>query len=106
MAHPRLHLYQEDGTLSTCPDNIGHRLYDVIIDDGSHDPGHQVATARIFAPSLSPGGLYVIEDVSDLAAIWNGLSKVADDNHLKLAVFDLRHVKGRYDDVVITMRTY
>lgn len=44
-------------------DLAGHR-FDVIIDDGSHVPWHQVFTlAAIFGRWLSDGGIYVIEDV-------------------------------------------
>jgi hypothetical protein len=39
--------------------------FDLIVDDGSHVPMHQVTTASIFVPLLAPGGLYVIEDVHD-----------------------------------------
>lgn len=37
---------------------------DVVIDDGSHHGDEQVATFRKFWPSLTPGGWYVIEDLS------------------------------------------
>jgi hypothetical protein len=37
---------------------------DLIIDDGSHNPVHQVTTALCFVPCLAPGGLYMIEDVA------------------------------------------
>lgn len=37
--------------------------FDLIVDDGSHVPEHQVATAKILVPLLAPNGVYVIEDV-------------------------------------------
>jgi|AntAceMinimDraft_1070359.scaffolds.fasta_scaffold22263_2 hypothetical protein len=38
--------------------------FDVIIDDGSHVPWHQIFTLEtIFDTWLKPGGLYVIEDI-------------------------------------------
>lgn len=40
------------------------RQYDLIIDDGSHDPAHQILSATTLVPYLSPGGLYIIEDVN------------------------------------------
>lgn len=36
--------------------------FNLIIDDGSHDPRHQAATATALLPWLAPGGIYVIED--------------------------------------------
>lgn len=44
--------------------------FDLIIDDGSHDPAHQVLTAGMFVPLLGPRGLYVIEDLWLEAAPW------------------------------------
>jgi len=37
--------------------------FDLIIDDGSHRPHDQITTANVLIPSLTPGGIYVIEDV-------------------------------------------
>jgi len=38
-------------------------MFDVIIDDGSHQPGDMIESFILFFPSLRPGGVYVIEDV-------------------------------------------
>lgn len=37
--------------------------YDIIIDDGSHLPAHQIITLQKLFSALKPGGLYVIEDL-------------------------------------------
>jgi predicted O-methyltransferase YrrM len=37
--------------------------FDLILDDGSHDPAHQILTARMLVRLLAPDGVYVIEDV-------------------------------------------
>lgn len=37
--------------------------FDLIVDDGSHVPEHQIMTAGVFLPRLAPDGIYVIEDV-------------------------------------------
>jgi hypothetical protein len=37
--------------------------FDLIVDDGSHEPAHQVFTARFLLPYLTPTGIYVIEDI-------------------------------------------
>jgi hypothetical protein len=36
---------------------------DIVIDDGSHQPGDQRASLLHIWPQLAPGGLYVIEDI-------------------------------------------
>jgi len=37
--------------------------YDLIIDDGSHDPAHQMISFDSLFHALNPGGLYIIEDI-------------------------------------------
>lgn len=44
--------------------NQSTKKYDVIIDDGSHIPAHQILTFNIFFEKiLNDGGIYVIEDL-------------------------------------------
>jgi hypothetical protein len=40
----------------------GPRKFDIIIDDGSHQPEHQQASFDILWSEVSNGGLYIIED--------------------------------------------
>jgi hypothetical protein len=44
--------------------------FDLMIDDGSHDPEDQILTANILADRLAPGGYYVIEDVQPPTMNW------------------------------------
>jgi cephalosporin hydroxylase len=37
--------------------------YDIIIDDGSHVPSHQIISLKYLFSALNPGGLYIIEDL-------------------------------------------
>ena len=37
--------------------------FDIIIDDGNHDPKYQIKTLRNLLPKLREGGYYVIEDI-------------------------------------------
>lgn len=39
--------------------------FDLIIDDGSHEPEHQILSAAVLVPHLGVGGVYVIEDVRE-----------------------------------------
>ena len=43
--------------------------FDVIIDDGSHVPDHQILTFNKLFGSLKPGGLYIFEDIE--TSYWN-----------------------------------
>ncbi len=42
---------------------VGEKDLDLVIDDGSHEPGHQLKTLVKLFPRVAPGGLYVIEDI-------------------------------------------
>lgn len=42
---------------------IAAPMMDIIIDDGSHKPTHQITTLESLLPHLRPGGVYLCEDV-------------------------------------------
>jgi hypothetical protein len=68
--------------LSDVMRQIGTGL-DIVIDDGSHHPSHQVASFDILFPQLSDHGIYAIEDTggcvgdSDLKTI-NAFKRIVD----------------------------
>lgn len=37
--------------------------FDIIIDDGSHLPSHQLISFETLWPSVKPGGMYIVEDI-------------------------------------------
>jgi hypothetical protein len=41
----------------------GIAKYNLIVDDGSHEPEHQIFTATVLLPRLARGGYYIIEDI-------------------------------------------
>jgi hypothetical protein len=51
-----------DADLGQVCDRYGNP--DIVIDDGSHIGGHVLASFRFLFDRLSPGGIYVIEDLS------------------------------------------
>jgi len=53
----------EPDTLRAAVWAAGGGMFDLVVDDGSHDPVHQAITATTLLPYLAPGGLYVIEDI-------------------------------------------
>jgi hypothetical protein len=73
------------------------RHFDVIIDDGSHLAHAQELTRMCLWKTLRRGGLMVIEDLQDDAAIDRMRSWRAE-------IYDLRSVQGRYDDVLAVFR--
>ncbi len=57
--------------------------YDIIIDDGSHVPQHQIISLACLLPALNPGGLYIIEDLETSYWCYSDLflcDRIATDN--------------------------
>jgi len=79
--------------------------YDVIIDDGDHDPSIQIGTFHNLFPILAAGGTYVIEDIPNIDAWEHEYIMLADQYGASVEVVDLRSVKGRCDDVLAIYRS-
>ena len=78
---------------------------DFIIDDGPHTLQSQIDFLRIYLPSLNKGGVAVIEDVQDVqwfASLEAEAEKAGSEFTFERV--DLRHVKGRYDDLVFVVK--
>jgi hypothetical protein len=76
-------------------------LFSVIIDDASHNLCDQLAAYYYFRDKLAPSGLYVIEDVQDLDRTRFTFENI--DLGKRVRIFDNRHVKQRYDDVLVAI---
>jgi hypothetical protein len=79
-----------------------HKLLDVIIDDASHQLESQLITYNNFKHLISPGGIYIIEDIQDIDK--NRLLFETLDPEKTIEIFDFRSLKKRYDDVIITIK--
>jgi hypothetical protein len=51
-----------DASIRAVGDSIAGGI-DIGIDDGSHDPDHQISSALVLLPLMAPGGIYIIEDI-------------------------------------------
>ena len=77
--------------------------FDVIIDDGPHTLQSQVFAVNSYFPMLKPGGILIIEDIQDsnhLDILTDCLEDCYFDN---VRTFDVRRIKGRYDDLIWTV---
>jgi hypothetical protein len=96
----RIHSFQCDqgriGSLLDARSLVGGTGFDLIVDDGSHFPDHQVLSAQVLWPCVAPGGRYVIEDVYNPAEVAPFLPFAHD-------VIDLK-VKRISDDRLIVSR--
>ena len=84
-------------------DLVVHGFYDVIIDDGSHAPEHQLLSLKVLLPSLATGGLYIIEDVVE-SGKWGTLTEAAKllGNNFTISMFETR--PGYWHRVIVVER--
>ena len=76
-------------------------VFDVIIDDASHAIQHQMENYKNFKPHLSKGGIYVVEDVADIDAHRSMFESMDPTKNIK--IYDRRHLKNRFDDVLVVL---
>jgi spermidine synthase len=86
-----------DATKIDFLDKIKDETFDVIIDDGSHLIDHHIKSFNILKDRMKPGGIYIIEDVTNLDSTVN----VYKELHENIEIIDNRHIKNRFDDVLI-----
>jgi predicted O-methyltransferase YrrM len=106
--NPMVTFVQGDGTDPSLAKSLDTQ-FNIIVDDASHRPDDQVAAVRAFGPYLAPGGAFVIEDISgqqDLASLKERLETAAKEVGLETPIgwYDLRAVKGQFDDIVAVIR--
>ena len=78
---------------------------DFIIDDGPHTLQSQIDFLQLYLPWLNKGGIALIEDVQDVqwfASLEAEAEKAGSEFTFERV--DLRHVKGRYDDLVFVVK--
>lgn len=87
----------------TNPDDIQKNfngiMFDVIIDDGSHQLDHQLESYNHFKRHLSKGGIYIVEDIQNIDADRAKFENI--DSEKKVTILDRRTMKNRYDDVLV-----
>jgi cephalosporin hydroxylase len=61
----RITLIEADGTDKKVANDIGKKYgkFDIIVDDGSHHPTHQILSLLYFLPYLKKDGIYIVEDI-------------------------------------------
>lgn len=75
---------------------VGDKL-DLVFDDASHDPWHQVDAAKIFVPLLNRDGIYIIEDVGYSNTVLNQLQNY----HCEVKEFHVNQLSLDDDRLII-----
>jgi len=77
--------------------------WDVVIDDASHIPEHQMQSLNVFGPKVKPGGYYIIEDIVSLD-VAQELYGAGDKLGFDVTLHDLRPIKNRFDDIMLVLK--
>jgi predicted O-methyltransferase YrrM len=75
---------------------------DIAIDDGPHTLATQAAFLELYGPLLSPGGIAIVEDI--VSPEWLPTLKSKVPSGWEDQSLDMRHIKGRADDIMFIMR--
>jgi hypothetical protein len=77
--------------------------FDMILDDGPHTLESMKTCIKLYSQILTDDGILIIEDVQDIK--WLDILSNEVPAHLKsyIEVYDLRHIKNRYDDIVFVI---
>lgn len=78
------------------------KLFDYVIDDGSHLAVEQIKSLEILYPYLKNGGKYFIEDVNGDNSL-NSIKNYLIKNNMNFTIYDLRDLKKRFDDILIVI---
>ena len=78
-------------------------MLDMALDDGPHTLDSMIQFIKLYTPILSNNGILIIEDVQSMDWITNLKEAVPDNLKKHISIYDLRHIKDRYDDIVFVI---
>lgn len=90
------------GDLKLVYEQLKGEKYDIIIDDSDHFDGTMGWIAENYFPLLTVGGTLVFEDVQIPTRYLKTIQEFAPPE-ARVEVFDMRDIKGRPDDYIITL---
>lgn len=77
--------------------------FDIIVDDGPHSLESQIFVLNFYLPLLNHGGILVIEDIQEIIGA-EVLKTLVTSSEYQIEIIDLRHVKGRWDDILFVVK--
>jgi hypothetical protein len=103
--NPRIRMHFGDANASESVQGF-EGPFDIIVEDASHTLPDQIQHFKDYSSKVKKGGLYIIEDVheNNLANLNSALNMYAVQNGFSAEIMDLRHVKGRFDDILFVFR--
>jgi len=76
---------------------------DLMLDDGPHSLESMISFIKLYSQIMTDDGILIIEDVQHFEWCQILTDAVPDELKQYVKVFDLRHIKDRYDDIVFTI---
>ena len=95
---PNVEVMIADATREEFAQGLKDESFHAIIDDGSHRHDDILRAFELLYPKVVPGGMYIVEDIDDLA--WFNASAIAQLPH---RIFDLRESSGVGDSVLVVV---
>lgn len=85
--------------------------FDVILDDGSHQPEHQIESFKILWPKVATHGFYLIEDIVTahldivLSGVYQALKEMPEEIRPRMELIRIRnnYYHNDYDDNVMVL---
>lgn len=97
-----------DATMDTIRRKKHYKPFDIVIDDGSHQPAHQILSFETIWPMVNPSGYYVIEDMHPFYA--NGahptveyFKKEADKLNKMGDIYDTKYPVSEFEWIMFTL---
>lgn len=90
------------GDLKFVYEQLSDEKFDIIIDDSDHFDGTMGWITEHYFDLLYPGGTLVFEDVQVPLKYIHTIQAFASDD-MRIETFDMRDIKGRADDFIITI---
>jgi len=79
--------------------------FDILIDDGPHTLESMINFINGYLQFLEDKGILIIEDVQSIEWIDKLKEVVPEKFQTYIEVYDLRHIKNRYDDILFVINT-
>jgi hypothetical protein len=77
--------------------------FDMILDDGSHSLEDMKFFITHYSQLLNDNGILIVEDIQEESWIEILKECVPDDLKSYIHIYDIRHIKNRYDDILLVI---
>ncbi len=104
LSDSRFKIYETNAYSESFVNTFKVETFDVIIDDGPHTLDSMIHFSQLYPKLLKLHGLLVIEDIQSIDWIPEIVKHLPTHMIPNVEVFDMRHINGRYDNIMIVCR--